>query len=104
MWDGLHLVDGRGCVEEANELVQGYNARVEAQLDALRPELPGADIVFCDVYKGVMEMITNPSAIGKKSPYANTNGFRMKSNYYTGHVMKARHNGSCLHERGLHAT
>ncbi|XBI80102.1 hypothetical protein VPH35_089354 [Triticum aestivum] len=64
MWDGLHLVDGRGCVEEANELVQGYNARVEAQLDALRPELPGADIVFCDVYKGVMEMITNPAAYG----------------------------------------
>ncbi|KAI4991704.1 hypothetical protein ZWY2020_040090 [Hordeum vulgare] len=64
MWEGLHLVDGRGCVEEANELVQGYNARVEAQLDALRPELPGADIVFCDVYKGVMEMITNPGAYG----------------------------------------
>jgi phospholipase/lecithinase/hemolysin len=64
MWEGLHLVDGRGCVEEANELIQGYNARLEARLDALRPQLPGADVVFCDVYKGVMEMITNPGAYG----------------------------------------
>ncbi|KAM0880354.1 hypothetical protein ACQ4PT_033631 [Festuca glaucescens] len=64
MWEGLHLVDGRGCVEEANELVQGYNERVEARLDALRPQLPGADVVFCDVYKGVMEMITNPGTYG----------------------------------------
>uniref|UniRef100_A0A0E0IXP4 GDSL esterase/lipase n=1 Tax=Oryza nivara TaxID=4536 RepID=A0A0E0IXP4_ORYNI len=44
MWEGLHVVDGRSCVEEANELVQGYNARVAARLAALRPRLPGADI------------------------------------------------------------
>ena len=67
MWEGLHLVDGRGCVEEANELIQGYNARVQARLDALRPQLPGADVVFCDVYKGIMEMITNPGAYGNNA-------------------------------------
>ncbi|KAF0907310.1 hypothetical protein E2562_015811 [Oryza meyeriana var. granulata] len=33
MWEGLHLVDGRSCVEEANELVQVYNARLAAQLE-----------------------------------------------------------------------
>ncbi|KQJ92475.1 GDSL esterase/lipase At1g71250 [Brachypodium distachyon] len=67
MWEGLHLVDnnaGGGCVEEANELVQAYNGRVEAVLDELRPSLPGADLVFCDVYKAVMEMISNPGAYG----------------------------------------
>ncbi|XP_040385707.1 GDSL esterase/lipase At1g71250-like [Oryza brachyantha] len=64
MWEGLHLVDGRSCVEEANELVQGYNARVAAELEALRPRLPGADVVFCDIYKGMMEIITHPARYG----------------------------------------
>ncbi|KAL5204142.1 hypothetical protein ABZP36_009013 [Zizania latifolia] len=64
MWEGLHLVDGRSCVDEANELVQGYNARLAAQLEALRQRLPGADIVFCDIYKAMMEMITHPARYG----------------------------------------
>ncbi|KAL6905711.1 hypothetical protein ACP4OV_003312 [Aristida adscensionis] len=72
MWEGLHLPGAGagggggagGCVEEANELIQGYNTRVAAQLDALRPQLPGADIVFCDVYKGMMEVISNPAKYG----------------------------------------
>uniref|UniRef100_A0A0E0MJ55 GDSL esterase/lipase n=1 Tax=Oryza punctata TaxID=4537 RepID=A0A0E0MJ55_ORYPU len=64
MWEGLHVVDGRSCVEEANELVQGYNARVAARLEALRPRLPGADVVFCDTYKGMMEIITHPARYG----------------------------------------
>ncbi|KAK8450162.1 hypothetical protein SEVIR_7G318851v4 [Setaria viridis] len=56
---------GRGCVEEANELIEGYNARLAARLDDLRPQLPGADVVFCDVYKGMMEIISNPRRYGK---------------------------------------
>ncbi|XP_062204672.1 GDSL esterase/lipase At1g71250-like [Phragmites australis] len=64
MWEGMHLLDGRSCVEEANELIQGYNARLAAQLDDLRPQLPGADIVFCDVYKGMIEIISNPGRYG----------------------------------------
>ncbi|XP_034605974.1 GDSL esterase/lipase At5g55050 [Setaria viridis] len=55
---------GRGCVEEANELIEGYNARLAARLDDLRPQLPGADVVFCDVYKGMMEIISNPRRYG----------------------------------------
>nr|CAB3490792.1 unnamed protein product [Digitaria exilis] len=47
-------------VEEANELIEGFNARLAARLDDLRPQLPGADVVFCDVYKGMMEIISNP--------------------------------------------
>jgi phospholipase/lecithinase/hemolysin len=62
MWEGGG--GGRGCVEEANELIEGYNARLAARLDVLRPELPGADVVFCDVYKGVMEIISNPRRYG----------------------------------------
>ena len=59
------LNGGRGCVEEANELIQGYNARLAARLDDLRPELPGAAVVFCDVYRGMMEILSNPGRYGK---------------------------------------
>ncbi|KAF8648767.1 hypothetical protein HU200_064587 [Digitaria exilis] len=52
-------------VEEANELIEGFNARLAARLDDLRPQLPGADVVFCDVYKGMMEIISNPGRYGK---------------------------------------
>ncbi|CAM0146876.1 unnamed protein product [Urochloa decumbens] len=55
---------GGGCVEEANELIEGYNARLAARLEDLRPQMPGADVVFCDVYKGMMEIISNPARYG----------------------------------------
>ncbi|KAJ1273988.1 hypothetical protein BS78_05G028900 [Paspalum vaginatum] len=55
---------GSSCVDEANELVQGYNGRLAARLGELRPQLPGADVVFCDVYKGVMEIVSDPGRYG----------------------------------------
>ncbi|CAO2147509.1 unnamed protein product [Urochloa humidicola] len=62
MWGGG---GGEGrCVEEANELIEGYNARLAARLEDLRPQLPGADVVFCDVYRGMMEIISNPGRYG----------------------------------------
>ncbi|KAF8644073.1 hypothetical protein HU200_066583 [Digitaria exilis] len=63
MWEGIGGGHG-GCVEEANELIEGFNARLATRLDDLRPQLPGADVVFCDVYKGMMEIISNPSKYG----------------------------------------
>ncbi|KAF8707208.1 hypothetical protein HU200_030455 [Digitaria exilis] len=63
MWEGIGSGHG-GCVEEANELIEGFNARLAARLDDLRPQLPGADVVFCDVYKGMMEIISNPGRYG----------------------------------------
>jgi len=63
MWEEGTRV--RGCVEEANELIEGYNARLAARLDDLRPELPGAAVVFCDVYRGMMEILSNPGRYGK---------------------------------------
>ncbi|CAD6255011.1 unnamed protein product [Miscanthus lutarioriparius] len=63
MWERIPAHDG-GCVEEANELIEAYNGRLAARLDGLRPQLAGADVVFCDVYKGMMEIISNPSTYG----------------------------------------
>ncbi|KAK3118296.1 hypothetical protein QOZ80_9BG0696840 [Eleusine coracana subsp. coracana] len=74
MWEGMRVLvmksnnnnggSRSSCVEEANELIQGYNARLVAGLDELRTRLPDADIVFCDVYKGVMEIIATPTRYG----------------------------------------
>ena len=52
---GTRTLDGgRSYVEEANELIQGYNSRLAARLDNLRPELPGTAVVFCNMYKEMM--------------------------------------------------
>ncbi|KAG0528539.1 hypothetical protein BDA96_05G021000 [Sorghum bicolor] len=64
MWEQIPASDGGGCVEEANELIEAYNTRLAARLDDLRPQLAGADLVFCDVYKGMMEIISNPATYG----------------------------------------
>uniref|UniRef100_A0A0E0R3N4 Uncharacterized protein n=1 Tax=Oryza rufipogon TaxID=4529 RepID=A0A0E0R3N4_ORYRU len=52
---------GRGAIFR---LGAGYSARVAARLAALRPRLAGADVVFCDIYKGIMDIITHPARYG----------------------------------------
>ncbi|KAJ6671721.1 hypothetical protein OIU85_015464 [Salix viminalis] len=56
--------DGMGCVEEINELVLQYNTVLNEHIVELKEELPDAQIVFCDVYQGMMEVITNPALFG----------------------------------------
>ncbi|KAH7561360.1 hypothetical protein JRO89_XS10G0216100 [Xanthoceras sorbifolium] len=56
--------DGKGCVEEINELVLEYNTMLDEHIVELNAELPGAQIIFCDVYRGMMEMISNPNYYG----------------------------------------
>ncbi|KAK2640966.1 hypothetical protein Ddye_022729 [Dipteronia dyeriana] len=56
--------DGKGCVEEINELVLEYNTMLNEHIVDLNGELPGAQIIFCDVYQGIMEIISNPNYYG----------------------------------------
>lgn len=65
MWLG----GGRGggaenCVGEANDVVQHYNELLAHGLRRASDEMPGAQIVFCDVYKGLMEIISSPHLYG----------------------------------------
>ncbi|KAI5577809.1 hypothetical protein BDE02_09G140000 [Populus trichocarpa] len=55
---------GMGCVEEINELVLQYNTMLNEHIVELNVELPDAKIIFCDVYQGMMEVITNPTLFG----------------------------------------
>lgn len=57
-------LDRRNCVVDVNDLMEGYNAILETRLQNLRNELPNAQILFCDVYKGILEIISNPKIYG----------------------------------------
>jgi hypothetical protein len=43
MWEDMHILNNKGrktCVDDANEFIQGYNARLVARLDELQMWLP----------------------------------------------------------------
>lgn len=56
--------DGKGCVGGINQLVLDYNNLLERRVAELNTELPDAQIIFCDVYQGFMDTISNPSFYG----------------------------------------
>ncbi|XP_038707351.1 GDSL esterase/lipase At1g71250-like [Tripterygium wilfordii] len=57
---------GSGCVEEINELILEYNTMLDERIVEMKSELPDAQIIFCDVYQGIMEIITNQNLYGFK--------------------------------------
>ncbi|KDP42910.1 hypothetical protein JCGZ_23852 [Jatropha curcas] len=64
-WHNATTVVGvRGCVQEVNELVLQYNIIINEHIIALNKEFPDAQIIFCDVYQGIMEIISNPIQYG----------------------------------------
>lgn len=52
------------CVEHVNDLILEYNALLSEQLLDLNFEFPDAQIIFCDVYQAMMEIITFPRSYG----------------------------------------
>lgn len=59
----------RKCVEKINKLVLEYNAILNEQIVELNAELPDAHVVFCDVYQGIREIITNPELYGMEKSF-----------------------------------
>ncbi|XP_004308540.1 PREDICTED: GDSL esterase/lipase At1g71250-like [Fragaria vesca subsp. vesca] len=54
----------RGCVEEINVHVLEYNRELREQISQLHVELPDAQLLFCDIYQGLSEIINNPQQYG----------------------------------------
>ncbi|KAL8531055.1 hypothetical protein ACS0TY_007897 [Phlomoides rotata] len=54
----------KGCFDEANTLVLEFNTRLQQNIAAINAELRDAHIIFCDVYRAIMEFINNPKAYG----------------------------------------
>lgn len=57
-------VEVRGCLDEANLMILEYNRKLEENIVAINAELPDAHIIFCDVYRAMMEFIVNPKPYG----------------------------------------
>lgn len=56
--------NGNGCVEHVNDLVSEYNRLLDEQIAKLNTEFSDAQMVFCDVYNGTMEIINQPRLYG----------------------------------------
>ncbi|XP_031402362.1 GDSL esterase/lipase At1g71250-like [Punica granatum] len=56
--------NGTVCINEINELVSLYNILLEERIVSLNSDLPGSEMVFCDVYEGIMEIVNNPKQHG----------------------------------------
>ncbi|OVA00969.1 Lipase [Macleaya cordata] len=52
------------CVEEINDLVMEFNFAMRYMVEELSKELVDANIIFCDVYEGSMEIIMNREHYG----------------------------------------
>ncbi|XP_022153855.1 GDSL esterase/lipase At1g71250-like [Momordica charantia] len=54
------VYDEKGCVKEMNELVAEYNRGMEKQI----VKFGKGRVVFCDAYKGMMEIVGSPRRYG----------------------------------------
>ncbi|KAL3653275.1 hypothetical protein CASFOL_002956 [Castilleja foliolosa] len=52
------------CSDEVNMLVMEYNTMMEENVVAINAELADANVIFCDVYRAMIEVINNPTAYG----------------------------------------
>ncbi|KAA8544427.1 hypothetical protein F0562_022439 [Nyssa sinensis] len=69
LWEGENSRVGDGgsaCEEEINELVVEYNIMLEDHIVDLNVQLADAHIIFCDVYQGIVDIITYPKDYGFK--------------------------------------
>ncbi|KAF8009339.1 hypothetical protein BT93_J0361 [Corymbia citriodora subsp. variegata] len=64
-WEQVNSTSSGGkCAEEVNELILEYNSMLEGRIFDLKAELPDAKIVFCNMYQGILEVITRPKRHG----------------------------------------
>ncbi|KAJ4711874.1 GDSL esterase/lipase [Melia azedarach] len=52
------------CVEDINDMIMEFNFVMKYMVDELRQELPDANIIFCDMYQGSMDIIKNHERYG----------------------------------------
>ncbi|KAM3303310.1 GDSL esterase/lipase 7-like [Capsicum chacoense] len=56
--------DKLGCENDVNLLVLEYNTRLEQRIVDLNLKMRGAQVIFCDTYRAMMEFIFHPQAYG----------------------------------------
>ncbi|KAJ0765348.1 putative triacylglycerol lipase [Helianthus annuus] len=59
--------DGLVCADDINNFVLEYNAFLEQRIVRLSMKLSDAQLIFCDFYRPMMEIINNPNTYGFKN-------------------------------------
>lgn len=57
------------CAYDINNFVLKYNSFLEQRIERLNMELAGAQLIFCDIYRAIVEIIDNPNIYGKDTFY-----------------------------------
>ncbi|KAG9144488.1 hypothetical protein Leryth_014526 [Lithospermum erythrorhizon] len=52
------------CIDIINDMVLEFNFAMRFMVEELNHELPGADIIFCDVFEASMDIIKNHDYYG----------------------------------------
>lgn len=52
------------CVEKINDMAIEFNFLMRYMTENLTMELPDANIIFCDMFQGSMEIFKNPEPYG----------------------------------------
>ncbi|XP_073134361.1 GDSL esterase/lipase At1g29670-like [Henckelia pumila] len=53
-----------GCIQTLNRAVHMFNAELRNLVDAIRPQMPGSNLVFVNSYKVIMDIIKHPISKG----------------------------------------
>ncbi|KAI3464430.1 hypothetical protein Pfo_021093 [Paulownia fortunei] len=53
-----------GCVQSLNRAAHMFNAHLKNLVDAIRPQMPGSNLVFVNAYKVIRDIIRYPSSKG----------------------------------------
>ncbi|KAF8687836.1 hypothetical protein HU200_042777 [Digitaria exilis] len=53
-----------GCIEEYNQVARDYNEKLVAMLGRLMASRPKLKVAYINVYKNMLDLITNPSTLG----------------------------------------
>jgi len=62
MWE--YGIQNGECVEPINDMAIEFNFLMRYFVEKLAEELPGANIIFCDVYEGSMDILKNHDQYG----------------------------------------
>lgn len=55
------------CAEEINDMIMEFNFLMRYTVEEVHDELPDANIIFCDVFEGSMDIIENHQLYGNFS-------------------------------------
>ncbi|XP_048128590.1 GDSL esterase/lipase EXL3-like isoform X3 [Rhodamnia argentea] len=62
----LHGGPERDCFDPANEVAILFNSKLSAEIDSLNEDLPGARLVYVDIYYPLLAIIQDPARFGFK--------------------------------------